>query len=255
MAASPTRGWAESYKLVGWRPFPLVPGSKRPAFAGWQQTAGDESRFEGWFRRDEAAIGLIAGESFDVWDIEHDHLPAFRDYMTSADRSLAVTPVADTGRGGLHIYTMPVGARRTAKLLLDGVHIGEVKRSGFVVAPPTMGAARQYRWRFAPCDLVVAAAPDWLVGLVAPEPPFVDKPVRQATTLEEALRRLNALARAVARTDEGNRNNMLYWAARRATEEGIPAHATARAMSRAAADAGCPRREVEATLRSALGAP
>jgi hypothetical protein len=78
--------------------------------------------------------------------------------------------------------------------------------------------------------------------------------VQRAGSLDEAVRRLDTLARTVARTGEGNRNNMLYWAARRAVEEGIPARATARAMSRAAADAGCTRREVEATLRSALGA-
>jgi len=85
------------------------------------------------------------------------------------------------------------------------------------------------------------------------EPPALHT-VRPVASPAEAMKRLEVLARAVAKTPPGNRNNVLYWAARRALEEGIPASAAAAALARAAGDAGCPPKETEATLRSAFWA-
>ena len=253
MLASATADWASSYGAVAWRAFPVEPGRKKPMFGGWQRDATtDSAAHERWFRDLSRNVGVVAGEQFDCFDVEAAHLPALMAYMKAGNHSLPLTPIADTGRGGRHILVRPLGLGQT-RLYLDGVHIGELKSTGgFVVVCPSIVPEGQYTWRFAPPGMTVGEAPDWLRALIAPKPAFVDKSVRQVHTMAEAVRSLDALARQVARTREGNRNNCLYWAARRAAEEGIPAQAVAAALGRAAAYAGCSVAEVEATLRSAF---
>ena len=252
MTASTTAAWAESYAAVGWRVFPLEPGGKRPLPGfRWQDWATtDATILRDWFTDETRNIGVVTGELFDAFDIEREHLPTFPGWTAAGARRMARTPVADTGRGGWHVLAAPSG-RGTTKLLLDGTHIGELKaRGGYIVVSPSVTAG-QYTWLLAPDGMRPAEAPDWLRDLAAPPPAVRDaQPVQ---TSAEARRRLETLATTVARTAAGNRNNVLFWAAKRALDEGIPVPAAARALSRAAAHAGCSAREVEATLRSAFG--
>jgi Bifunctional DNA primase/polymerase, N-terminal len=155
-SASLTASAAQSYGAVGWRCFPLVPGDKRPLFRGWQSDATtDPALLARWFADESRNIGVVCGESFDVFDIEAAHLPALVAMMTAGGLSLALTPVADTGRGGRHILTRPTGVGQN-RLYLDGVHIGELKSiGGFIVVPPSVTEQR-YRWRFRPTDMAMA---------------------------------------------------------------------------------------------------
>jgi len=66
-----------------------------------------------------------------------------------------------------------------------------------------------------------------------------------------ARRDLDALAAAIAQAGTGRRNNILYWAMRRATEERIPENVAAAVLGRSAIEAGLSEREVAATIRSA----
>lgn len=250
MPASTTATWATSYAAVGWRVFPLEPGGKRPLpgfrWADW--ATDDPHRLRALFPDDDRNIGAVTGELFDVFDVEAAHLDAFKRYAEG--HTMPPTPLASTGRGGWHILVAPTGSR-TRNLVLDGVHIGELKgRGGYIVVSPS-ATERQYRWILAPTDMAVAPAASWLLALVAPPPE--PRPVRPAVTRRDQLVRLETLARFVARATEGTRNNLLYWAAMRAVEEGIPTGLAAAALGSAAADAGCERGEIEATLDSALG--
>jgi hypothetical protein len=254
MAASVLSGWAEAYAAAGWRPFPLVRGEKRPLYTGWQTTSSDPAVLERMFADERRNIG-VACETFDAFDIEAEHVRALVKYMNAGGHSLPMTPVQNTGRGGLHILTKPLGIGGT-RLYLDGVHIGELKSTGgFIVVSPSV-TERQYTWRFAPAGMIVAEAPDWLRALVAPKPAFADKPVRRARTVEEAQRGLEALARVVAEAEAGGRNDVLFWAATRALEEGSSPRAVAVAMVAAATDCDLIRDDgidsVEATLHSAI---
>ena len=190
-------------------------------YRGWQRDATtNERQLERWFADETRNVGVVAGETFDAFDIEADHLDAFYARML-ASGGLRLTPVAITGRGGLHILTAPTGTGGTRRLYLDGVHIGELKSiGGFIAVCPSVTVG-QYRWRLAPAGMTVAAAPDWLLGLIAPRPDFAEAPIRRLSSTGEMLRTLNVLAHAVLKTPKGNRNNVLFWAAMRALEEGV----------------------------------
>jgi hypothetical protein len=251
MAASELAAWAEAYAGVSWRPFPLVPGGKRPVFNGWQAAAGDRARLDAWFRDQSRNIGIVTGETFDCFDIEAAHLVAIAAHMRASGVPLPLTPVAETGRGGRHILVRPLGLGQ-ARLYLDGVHIGELKsRGGFIAVCPSVTQG-QYVWRWAPAGMAVAEAPGWLRELVAPRPAFADRPLRRARSLRDARRGLEVLCRLVAEETEGNRNNFLFWAACRALEEGSPVTGVVAALTDAAGVAGLADDEIERTLESAV---
>ncbi len=73
-----TRDWALAYASLGWRVFPVVAGQKRPMYRGWQRDATTDPGLIGRYWRSEPGpnIGLVCGETFDVFDIEAPHLPA-----------------------------------------------------------------------------------------------------------------------------------------------------------------------------------
>jgi hypothetical protein len=62
---------------------------------------------------------------------------------------------------------------------------------------------------------------------------------------------LAGLVRAVQRAAEGNRNAVLFWAARRAIEHRLPTGMASSALEQAGLDAGLGESEVRSTLRSA----
>lgn len=237
MAPSVVAAWAESYAACSWRVFPA--NGKVPAFRGWQQAATtDINLIRRWWPRDDwtTNVATVTGESFDVFDIEHEHLPAFTSWMRAGDRAFPMTPVARSGRGGLHIFTAPVGVDGTRKLVLDGIHIGELKaRGGLIILCPSVTTG-QYRWRFAPAGMAVAAAPDWLRTLVHEPPP--EPPPRRLETLPEMIGALEVLAEVVAGSRVTTRNAMLFWAARKAAREGIDIELATPALTRAAVAAG-----------------
>ena len=250
MAVSTTAAWAEAYAAVGWRLFPLPAGGKvPPAGFHWKDWAsGDAAVLRRWFPDDTRNLAAVTGETFDALDVEAPHLPSVRGWLAANGHELPTNPLAVTGRGGWHILVSPTGYG-TRKLLLNGVHIGELKAAGGYILVSPSRTVGQYTWLRAPAGMATAPAPDWLLALVAvPEPP---RAAVRAQTPADAQRRLEGLAQTVARAHEGNRNELLFWAACRGLEEGIPQAATERALLRAALDAGLAEREARATLGSA----
>jgi hypothetical protein len=249
-----TASWARTvYAPAGWRVFPLVPGGKKPLYTGWQRDATVDPGLIGrYWRLDPGPnIGVVAGEAFDAWDIEAVHLSAFREYLRRGGHPLPATPVARTGRGGIHLLTEPTGVGGSRDLYLDGVHVGELKSTGgFIVVCPSVTEGR-YTWLRAPCAMAVEPAPDWLLTLLERPRRATRSPRRRSMPVDPA-RALDALAVAVRDAGEGHRNRFLYWAARRALEEGIPAPIVTSVLRRAALAAGLDERETQATIRSAL---
>jgi hypothetical protein len=250
-----SRAWALGYARLGWRVFPLVPGEKRPLYKGWQRDATTDPDLVTRIWRDAGGpnIGVVCGEAFDAFDIEAAHLAAFRTRTEALGVNLPLTLLARTGRGGIHLLVTPTGIGRGRDLILDGVHIGELKSSGgFIVVCPSVTVAR-YRWLRAPAACPLAPASKWLLDLVARPRPLARPPAPASSDPQTIGRQLAALRDAVAGAVPGQRNKLLYWAMRRATEEGIAVADAARALAAAAADAGLAEPEVRATLRSAVG--
>ena len=249
-----SRDWALAYASLGWRVFPVVPGGKKPLFTGWQRDATTDSDLitRHWRREPGPNIGIVCGEAFVAFDIEVDHLPALSAWMREHGYRLPDTSVARTGRGGIHILSVPFvdGGRA---LRLDDVRIGELKgRGGFIVACPSRTKG-SYAWRRSPLDDGVAQAPAWLRSLVADRPmPEPDARAAQHLTPSRAVALAAGLYRVVAEASEGERNDILFWASCRAAEHGLERTVVADILLTAARQAGLPEREARATIASGL---
>ncbi len=249
-----TREWAHVYARLGWRVLPVVPLEKKPLFTGWQRDATTDPRVidQHWRSDPGPNIGLICGEAFVAYDIEAEHLAALRTWMRERDLRLPETPIASTGRGGIHILVRARGSTSGRSLRLDGVHVGELKASGgFIVACPSRTAGT-YGWHRSPekCDL--ADAPDWLSGL-AVESRLPGEPSPTGTiSPSRAVALVAGLYRVVATAPEGDRNALLYWALCRAAEHGVDRDAATEILLAAARQAGLPEREARSTIASGL---
>ena len=244
------RSRARAYAALGWRVYPVERGGKRPLYTGWLSDATTEQGLiDRWWPREEGApnIGVVAGQRFDVIDIEAEHVAAFRD--TALARGLPTTPTARSGGGGLHLYVSPLGLG-TRRLVLDGVHIGELKGSGGVLVPPSVTTA-PYGWLRAPTDVPIAAAPAWLQAL-AHRPLHLGPRAVGRLSPSRAVALVAGLYRVVAEAAEGERNALLFWASSRAAEHGVDHDAAAEILLAAARKAGLPEREAQATIASGL---
>ncbi len=160
--------------------------------------------------------------------------------------------MARTGRGGIHLL---VGTREDhgRALVLDRTRIGELKgRGGFIVACPsrTTGA---YTWLRSPLEVDLAEAPAWLWTLIATTNTVAHE-AQGPLDMRHGEARLAGLARAVRDAREGSRNNLLYWATRRALEDGIPSPVATSVLARMAIVAGLDHVEVGRTVASAVEA-
>jgi hypothetical protein len=246
------RDLALRYAERGWRVYPVAPGRKKALFTGWQRSATiDPDLIARQWRRDPyPGVGLICGETFAVFDIEAAHLRAFFDYLDRGAHAVPETAVCLSGRGGLHLYVAPIpNVITTRQLRLDGVHIGEFKTTGGVLAPPSVTVG-PYRWLWWPEDPEPPEAPIWLSTLISGHLEGANRGSRRWVDPAAAL---DALACAVRDEPEGNRNSILYWAACRAREEGIRDDISAAVLRRVALASGLEPAEVAATIASAQG--
>jgi hypothetical protein len=123
------------------------------------------------------------------------------------------------------------------------------------VAPPSYVSKKvdkpgAYRWIRPPRGNALPKLPRWIIGALRPQP---DRPARFDLKSEGDI---GGLARFVAASAKGERNNRLFWAACRAGELVAGKRASAASaedvLSRAAVSAGLSPSEATATIRSGL---
>lgn len=146
------------------------------------------------------------------------------------------TLTARTGGGGLHLWF--TGTTRRGKLGDRYPGLDIKTHNGYVVLPPSVHASgRAYEW----LDLRSAEyTPTWLHDLLNP-------PVRHVARSRHF--HPSGLVKHVAQATE-NRNNRLYWAARRVVEQGGDPFI----LREAATACGLEQSEIEKTLTSAARA-
>jgi hypothetical protein len=172
--------------------------------------------------------------------------------MESHGHPLPDTPVAATGRGGIHILVRSTGIACGRKLSLEHTHVGELKSiGGFVVAAPSRTTGR-YGWHRSPDEVAPADAPDWLLALVV-ESRGLKEPRRSSPPSPSlAVALVAGLYRVVATAAEGERNGLLFWASCRIAERGVDRDAGAEILLAAAGQAGLSEREARSTIASGL---
>jgi hypothetical protein len=250
----------------GFHVFPCLPRDKRPAVDRWEQRASADPAHvaDAWRARYAGHnIGIACGPSrLAVLDLDcHGELPSewrlpgvidgrdvFAQLCEWAGQPWPSSYWVATPSGGWHLYyRVPVGCQIRNSAGLLGPQIDVRAAGGYVVAAGSVVGGRRYEVvdRRPP-----AALPQWIFRMLtrraAPSP--------RPRAVTAAPGRLAALVRTVERAQPGQRNDVLYWAARRAGElDGADHAAVTGALVAAALTAGLPEAEARRTIASGMG--
>ena len=268
---------ALAYAEQGWRVLPLhtpapggcscrrtdcsKPGKHPRTRRGVNNASTDPGQVHEWWRRWPAAnVGIATGELV-VIDVDHPDGRRALERLQREHERLPETLRARSARGE-HVYFAAAGRAMPSSVGRIGAGLDVRGTGGYVVAPPSRHASGQiYTWSHrAP----VAPLPGWLAHLlIAPVPPPATAAVLTRPAAALRARRYFAAAlvgelERVAAAREGTRNDTLNCAAFRLGQLAGAGLGTVDELSGplldAALQAGLPRREAVATIRSGLQA-
>lgn len=245
---------------LGWRILLLEPLGKRPRISkarggnGVHDASSDPDQIGTWGDLcPNGNLGAACGKASGFVTLDIDP----RDKGDEAIRALAAQgyqfprgPRQRTGNNGWHLLFQYEQWMKQAKgKLTKGVDFK--KDGGFIVIAPSFtgpsdaGPGGLYRWEVSPFEVPIPRMPHWLKEKLLPPPP---KPFHGLITGPSDI---SALIRETANAHNGNRNNYLYWACRRAKEAGALTQSAQQAFIEAAVAAGEDRNKAAATVRSA----
>lgn len=269
--------------LHGWHVLPLRPRSKRPALHGektcprtgvcagghltWEQRATtDPDRIHAAWTHDPYNVGIATGPSgllvVDLDVPKHgadgpDGATGFRKLCERAGQPVPHTYQVTTPSGGMHLYfRVPDGVRLPSTVGALAPLVDTRAWGGYVVGAGSITPEGIYEGPFR--DRLPAPLPDWLLGLLRPEPPRPSGPLRLPAVPgpRAALAALEAECAAVANAPEGQRNTTLnrgaFKVGRFVAWGDLPRHVVEQAFQEAGQAAGLPLAECRATIRSAL---
>jgi bifunctional DNA primase/polymerase-like protein len=259
------------FALAGKQPNTQIEGE------GWREISGavepgDEVILAAVFDHPATTgIGIVIPNGMAVVDIDGEEgAIAFNQLMGGGgffDGLREPTAVAATGRG-LHLWYITIGEVRSTKLAekLDLKGVG-----GYVAAPPSRHpSGAVYTWiedLVRGRRLTAALIPNEIMELLAVRESLHDRfardPDRVYTRAEYHLEgsvlvpvivpaTMEGLAGAVAKAADGERNNMLNWAAYKARLGGFSLQQVMAELGTAAAEAGLGQQEIKQTIRSAF---
>lgn len=219
----------------GWAVFPLNGKAPFKGTRGHLDATSEPDVIRSWWRRWPAAnIGAPVPANLLVLDVDPRNSGRV-EALGAVPATLACW--SGRGDGGRHLYFHRPPGPLTNTRLPPGI---DLKTNGYLVVPPSLHLATgdPYRWELAD----VAALPTHLRWLLRPSPPVRVPMARRGSG--------SALVRYVARHVDQGVNNALYWAARRAAEEGI-LDEIAEDLVRTAAAVGETHKRAAATVASA----
>lgn len=151
--------------MLGWRTFPLAPGSKKPAIAGGKghnDATTNAAQLSAWWpRNSKRNIGMVAPRGAYVLDVD-----TYKGNLDDLEARLLElhTPMQRTASGGLHVMFFGAPPDQTALRAKWGAGKGiEVKPpTGYVVVHPSVVAKSRYKW-IVPPETPILVTPAWLV--------------------------------------------------------------------------------------------
>lgn len=164
---SPMHQWARFYASLGWKIFPLVPGTKSP-FAeshGSSEATSDPTQIDAWWTaHPEANIGTRpSAAGLYVFDVDPRNGGAESFAQLQAEHGPLSSQLAVTSPGGgFHLY---LAARPGARYKGEPAPGIDGKYNGYAVLPPSLHPnGGRYEWAFGAPDAgkFPAPAPAWL---------------------------------------------------------------------------------------------
>jgi hypothetical protein len=241
---NPRLAAALCYARADWPVFPCAPGEKTPATRhGFLDATTDPDKITWWWTRNPGQnVAIATGiPGPDVLDVDvRETGSGFAAFGRLRREGLldGATAYIRTPSGGLHAYFTGSGQGNGR---LPRHHLDFRSQGGYIMAPPSHVSGKTY-------DLIKRAdgrgGLDWtaVTRLLEPEP---ERRLQRSSERPAGGRRL---ADWLARQEEGNRNDGLFWAASRALEAG---QADLGQLADAARHTGLDDREISRTLASA----
>lgn len=276
-----------TYVALGWHLFPLIPNSKKPLLsASWKEIATtDLNVIAGWLRDNpQMNLGVSCGHS-SIYVIDVDKKHGGMETLASVQRSLKRFPPTLTARtpsGGLHlIYNAPEprhGVKFGNKELDNFGYAGIETRGngGFIVIAPSYTTAlwkgeKQDRWegRYEwDNNLSVAELPEWFLDMLAPKPSISQRAMMSSSrggyqsrfgtgSGLPAARLRGAATKLASLPHNSGRNQYLNDAVFGILVDAkgaISPNEVYAVMREAAFASGLEPKEIELTLKSAIGA-
>jgi hypothetical protein len=212
---------ARRYAATGWPVFPCTPdGTPEPDHKapltphGFKDATTDPAQIRAWWRRwPDANVAIATGAPGpDVLDVDRhpggDGFAAFN-RLKRAGMLTGARALVRTRSGGLHAYYAGTGQQCGR---LRAHHLDFRSAGGYVIAPPSVVLGRPYELLDHRPD---TGRLDWAAARSLLDPPR--SPQARAPRGDGDIA---SLAAWVARLNEGNRNDGLFWAACRAIEDG-----------------------------------
>lgn len=206
---------APALAAQGFRVVPLLPRTKRPRFSQWLNLAtSDPETVDRWARQHgHCGTGLVPREQLVVDADDPDRL---REYLAERDVTLPATWTVATARGRHYWFTLP-GELDAPNTTIPGA---DVKVRGLLVGPGSIHPSG-VRYELVD-DRPLAPAPDWLIELVAENAARRQAARSTGAVQGETTTRRSDPRRVVGRVHaarEGERNDIVFWAFCRASEE------------------------------------
>lgn len=239
------------------RLYPARPASEAPWIYRWSESATtDINTALRWWNEQPDRNVAIACKPSGLLVVDCDVSASADGYLEWVDLACQYDPewydpptlTVRTGGGGLHLfYRWPSHVQASQSGISAHVDIrsngGE--KGGYVLAAGSITSKGAYA---VEDDYPIATAPPWLVELCRERP----RQVRQALKFAQpGALSFSGLQTAVATAAEGNRNNVLLWAARSMVEDGADEQTIIDTLLDPAMGAGLAERDVRATIRSA----
>ncbi len=196
---------------------------------GLHDATSDPEMVRAWWDRWPAAnIGIATGCGSGLYVIDIDVPKAGGETWQELAASYGdapPTPTVETGGGGFHLFLAHPGVAVTLKNTAERLGPGVDTRGdgGYVVAPPSLHeSGRHYEWHpeLTPDRIPLADIPPWVSGLLTPPAPKPSTRAAAGTTPRDDSGQF-WLGKALAKANEGNRNDTGFWLAAQLRDAGL----------------------------------